>query len=1004
MRLGVVPPGQFLPMKRSVVKIDSRNAAPRALRGNRPAPFPIVGIGASAGGLEAFSELLRQLPVKTGMAFVLVQHLDPKHSSELKEILGRTTEIPVAEVRDGTVVRPDHIYVIPPDTVMSIKGGILRLGARVLMRGQHLPIDHFLRSLAEDSADRAISVILSGTASDGTEGSRVVKAAGGITFAQDEKSARYGGMPQSAANTGCVDFVLPPSAIAHELARVGQHPYLAPTAAAKPELTIANGDQMETLLSLLRVSSGVDFTHYKHTTLQRRIKRRMVVHKLEKVTDYVRFIRSKPGELDELYKDILIHVTSFFRDPDAFEALHKHVFRHLFQDNRAGTVRVWVPGCSTGEEVYSLAMAMLEYIWLETKKTARPTLGSVPFQIFATDISEASLDRARAGIYSVAAVANMSPERLRRFFVKLDTGYQINKSVREMCIFARQNVAKDPPFSNLDLISCRNLLIYLGAVLQKRVIPTLHYALKPDRYLMLGGSETLGIFAEYFSPLDKKNRIFQKKKSVSRLSTYFNGVEYGIRRVENTKPTREPEVAFTVEKAADRVLFNRFVPASIVVNEEMEIVHFRGKTGPYLEPASGHPTFNLVKMAREGLLVDLRAALTRAQKDGAPVRKEGVTIRSNGDLREVHLEVTPIRAEGSPERFYLIVFQDAPVSKSLDERKGSKKSSPEKNISGREKERWQRETNQLREQLQGLIEDHETVTEEFKAANEEVMSANEELQSTNEELETAKEELQSTNEELTTLNEELQNRNAELSLANNDLLNLLDNVSIPVVIVGNDLHIRHFTPPAQKLLNLLPGDIGRRLNEIRPNLDLQDMGTLARETIDTMVAHELEVRESGNGKWHLMRVRPYKTWDNKIEGAVVSFQDIDVLKRNAEQAQVFADAISETAREAILVLDANLRVTHANPAFYRNFGVSRTDTESRAIYDLGDGQWNIPKLRELLEHILPNNGLVEDFEVRHDFPHLGSRVMMLNARRIEPQAGRQLILLHIEDVTGKKLN
>ena len=595
----------------------------------------------------------------------------------------------------------------------------------------------------------------------------------------------------------------------------------------------------------------------------------------------------------------------------------------------------------------------------------------------------------------------ISPERLRRFFVKLDGGYQINKSVREMCIFARQNVAKDPPFSNLDLITCRNLLIYLGAVLQKRVIPTLHYALKPDGYLMLGGAETLGTFAEYFHPVDKKNRLFQKKKSAARLTTYFSG-EYGIRRVDDNKAVREADGVSSLEKAAERVLSNRFVPTSIVINEEMDIVQFRGKTGAYLEPASGHPTFNLVKMAREGLLVDVRAALTKARKERAPVRKEGVSIQSNGGTREVDLEVIPIRGEGMPERFYLIAFQDAPVPEPVKDRTGGKKGSAPKSIRVRESERLKRERSQLREQLQGLIEDHETVTEEFKASNEEVMSANEELQSTNEELETAKEELQSTNEELTTLNEELQHRNAELSLANNDLLNLLDNVSIPVVIVGNDLHIRHFTPPAQKLLNLLPGDIGRRLNEIRPNLEVH-LGILVRDTIDTISTRELEVRESGNGKWHLMRVRPYKTWDNKIEGAVISIQDIDSLKRDLEQAQLFADAISETAREAILVLDSNLRVTNANAAFYRNFEVSRDETENRAIYDLGGKQWNIPKLRELLERIIPNDELVTDFEVRHDFPHLGPRIMMLNARRIEPQ-GRQLILLQIEDVTGKKSN
>ncbi len=990
-------------MRGSVVKMKSRTTA-APMRGHRPAPFPIVGIGASAGGLEAFSELLRHLPVKTGMAFVLVQHLDPKHSSELREILARTTKIPVTEVADGTAVRPDHIYVIPPGKIMSIKTGILRLGARVLTHGQHLPIDHFLRSLAEDSASRAISVILSGTASDGTEGCRAIKAAGGITFAQDDKSAKYAGMPQSAVNTGCVDFVLAPEVIADELARISKHPYLTAAASEKPELVLAASDHMETLMSLLRVASGVDFTHYKHTTLERRIKRRMVLHKLEKVEDYVRYIKAKPSELDDLYQDILIHVTSFFRDPDAFGALHKHVFPKLFQERKTGTIRVWIPGCSTGEEVYSLAMAMLEYIWLETQRTARPALGSVPFQIFATDISESSLDRARAGIYPQTVVADISPERLRRFFVKLDGGYQINKSVREMCIFARQNVAKDPPFSNLDLITCRNLLIYLGPVLQKRVLPTFHYALKPEAYLMLGGAETLGNFAEYFSPVDKKNRIFQKKKAVPRLATYFSNLDFDIRRGEDRRIPREPEPSATVEKAADRILFNRFVPASIVVNEDMEIVHFRGKTGAYLEPASGHPTFNLAKMAREGLFVDLRAALSKARKERAAVRKDGVVIQSNGVTREVAVDVTPIRSQGTPERFYLIVFQEASVSAPAKDSRKRKKAADPKPVPAPESERSKREINQLRDQLQGLIEDHETVTEEFKASNEEVMSANEELQSTNEELETAKEELQSTNEELTTLNEELQHRNAELTLANNDLLNLLDNVSIPVVIVANDLHVRHFTPPAQKLLNLLPGDIGRRLTEIRPNLDVQDLGAMAREAIDTMSSQEFEVRESGSGKWHLMRVRPYKTWDNKIEGAVLSFQDIDVLKRNLEQAKLFAEAISETAREAILVLDSNLRVSNANPAFYRNFGVSLDETENRPIYELGNRQWNIPRLRELLESILPNDGLVENFEVRHNFQHLGPRVMMLNARRIEPQPGRQLILLHIEDVTGKKMN
>ncbi len=982
-------------MKGSVVKIKPHKSSSSLAKAAPPASFPIVGIGASAGGLEAFSDLLHHLPEKTGMAYVLVTHLDPKHSSDLRDILSRTTKIPVHEVSDGVQVQRDHIYVIPPNTNIAIRNGVLRLAARSLTRGQHLPIDHFLRSLAEDRGNRAISVILSGTASDGTEGSRAVKAAGGITFAQDEKSAKYFSMPHSAVIAGCVDFVLSPAEISKELTRVGKHPYLAPV--PEPDHPVAAGDQIEALLLLLREGTGVDFTHYKQTTLQRRIARRMVLHKLEDLKSYIRFVRNTPSEIDELYQDILIHVTGFFRDPDAFEALRKQVFPDLFRDSKRGTIRIWVPGCSTGEEVYSLAMSLLEYLWLETTRTAKATLGSTPFQIFATDISEAALDRARTGLYSEALLADVSAERLKRFFLRLDGGYQIVKPVREMCIFAKQNVAKDPPFSNLDLVSCRNLLIYLGPVLQKRVIPTFHYALKPGGYLLLGGAESLGAYGEYFSPVDKKNKIYQKKKSATRMLPHFGGMEYGIRRPQDARIT-EARPVFSVEKEVDRLLSTRFVPPSIVVNDEMEIVEFRGKTGPYLEPAAGQPTFSLSKMAREGLLVDLRAALSRCKRERAVVRKEGVHIQSNGSSREVNLEIIPLKGNGPGEYFYVIIFQDAVPAPAKD-KEAHRKAPTKKYLDTRENVRLKRELEQVQEQFQSLAEEHETTSEEFKSANEEVLSANEELQSTNEELETAKEELQSANEELTTLNEELQNRNLELTATNNDLLNLLGNVTVPVVIVGVDQRIRRFTPPAQKLLNLLPADVGRRLGEIRPNLEVQDLGEIAQNTIDNLVAQDIEVSESGTGVWYLMRVRPYKTWDNKIDGAVISFQDIDTVKRSLDRMHQFADSLIENAHEPILVLDAGLHVATANLAFYRDFQVSREETEDRAIYELGNGQWNIPKLRELLEHVLPGNDRVENFEVRHNFPQLGARVMKLNAQRIEPQQGRELILLYIEDIT-----
>jgi two-component system CheB/CheR fusion protein len=962
--------------------------------------FPIVGIGASAGGLEAFSELLRHLPEKTGMAFVLVQHLDPKHGSVLQEILSRTTKIPVTEVIQGVVVQPDHAYVIPANTNLTLKNGMLQLGSRVLTRGQHMPINDFFRSLAESAGQQAIGVILSGTASDGTEGCRAIKAAGGITFAQDEESAKYDSMPRNAVNAGCIDFILSPKDIARELGGISQHPYVARVLSPETEgFEGMVGSELNALFGLLRESTGVDFTNYKHTTLQRRIRRRMVVHKVAKLKDYLRFIGKRPEELDELYRDLLIHVTGFFREPEAFVALRKHVYPKLFEGRKPDNpIRVWVAGCSTGEEVYSIAITLLEYMWVHSRNISQ---AATAIQIFATDISDTALDRARTGLYTEAAVSEISPDRLKRFFIRLDGGFQVNKSIRDMCIFAKQNLVKDPPFSNLDLVSCRNLLIYLGPVLQRRVIPTLHYALKPGGHLMLGSAENLGGFADHFGLVDKKDKIYQKRKTSARLTTYFANPDYLPIKAGDPKLHRELPAPFTVEREVEHLLVNRFVPASIVVNDQLEIVQFHGKTGAYLEPPAGQPSFSLSKMAREGLLVDLRAALNTAKKTNATVRKDGVQIQSETGMREVGLEVVPLRGPSAHERFYVVVFQDEvrkPVG--LADKGKAGKTVKIARSTARDTELLKREMNQLKEQLRLLIEEHETTTEEFKSAHEEVLSANEELQSTNEELETAKEELQSTNEELTTLNEEMQNRNAELGSANNDLLNLLGHVDIPVVMVSNDLRIRRFTPPAQKLLNLLPGDIGRRLGEIRPNLDVEDLESLAHEAIRRVAPQERQVRTKEGG-WQVLHVRPYKTWDNRIEGAVISLQDVDNLKRSLDQTREYADTIVESAREPIVVLNASLQVTAANPAFYRAFDVSREETEMRLIYQLGNGQWNIPRLRELLEEIVPRNSRVDDFAMRHDFPHLGQRDMLLNARRVEMQPGHPFILLAIEDVTEK---
>jgi len=964
-----------------------------------PGVFPIVGVGASAGGLEAFSELLHNLPEKTGMAFVLVQHLDPKHESALPEILGRTTKLPVKEVANGTIVQPDHVYVIPANTSMIIESGALRLSARSLVRGQHMPIDSFFRSLAKEVGQRSIGIVLSGTASDGTEGCRAIKAAGGLTFAQDEESAKYDSMPRSAIHAGCIDFILTPKDIARELGGIGQHPYVARALSPKKdEFSGMMGGELDALFGLLRESTGVDFTNYKHTTLQRRIRRRMTLHKIEKLKDYLRFIGKKPIELEELYRDLLINVTGFFREPEAFLALRKQVYPDLFEGRKPDTpIRVWVAGCATGEEAYSIAITLLEYLWAHTRNISQ---AAMPIQIFATDISDTALDRARSGLYTKAAVSGISPERLKRFFVRQDDGFQVNKSVRDMCIFARQNLVKDPPFSNLDLVSCRNLLIYLGPLLQRSVIPTLHYALKPNGYLMLGEAESLGGFGDHFALVDKKNKVYQKRKTTARLATYFASRDYSPRRMEDARMGMHFPAPFAVENEVEQLLINRFVPASVVVNDQMEIVQFQGKTGAYLEPAAGQPTFSLSKMAREGLVVDLRAALSKAKKSNAAVRKEGVQFQSEGKVREVDIEVLPLRAHGAQERYYVVVFKDGVQAPLRAGEKPADKTRKTDHPTLRENESLKRETAQLRGQLSSLIEDHETTLEEFKSVNEEVLSANEELQSTNEELETAKEELQSTNEELTTLNEEMQNRNAELNSVNSDLVNLLDTVDLPVVMVSMDLRIRRFTPPAHKLLNLLPADIGRRLGEIRTNLELQDLETLVKETIHSMSPQEREVREKG-GAWYALRIRPYKAWDGKISGAVISLQDIDTLKRSLEQTREYADGLVENSQGCLLLLDDQLRITAASRAFYRTFDAYAKETEGYPIYELGNGQWNIPALRDMLEQVVPRNAQVSNYEVTRDFPKLGPRTMLLNAQRVELQTGHPFILLAIEDVSEK---
>lgn len=740
--------------------------------------FPIVGVGASAGGLEAFTQLLRALPADTGMAFVLIQHLDPKHESILTDILSRSTKMPVTEVKDGIRVEPNHIYVLPPNMSMGISQVVLSLILRPQTSTPHMPIDHFLHSLALDQGSKSIGVILSGTGSDGAIGLEAIKAEGGITFAQDEKSAKYNGMPHSAIATGCVDFILPPEEIVKELVRIGHHLYVAhPKFVKTASLAPEDSNSLNEIFKLMCTASGVDFTHYKHATVKRRIMRRMALHRIEGLEDYVKYLKDNPAEVGTLSQDMLINVTGFFRDSESFEALKDQILPSIAKNRSPEEpIRIWVPGCSTGEEVYSIAICLLEFLGDRAANT--------PIQIFATDISETVIAKARTGVYIENIVADVSPERLRRFFVKVDRGYQIAKSVRDMCVFAKHNLTKDPPFSNLDLISCRNVLIYMGLVLQNGVMQILHYALKPSGFLMLGSAEGIGNFPDMFAPVDKKHKIYSKKVTSAPPTFHFVS-NYSVEKKPIDKKTdEEVRSGPDIQKETDHIILSEYAPAGVIINDDMEILQFRGQTGPYLNPASGRASLNLLKMVQEGLLLDLRAAIQRAKKEGERVRKEGLKIKYNGEMRDVSIEVIPLKA--SEERCFLVLFKEVtqtPIPE-LDKTKTKKAQSgkSKQEAANHEITKLRKELDATTERLQSTIQEQEAFNEELKSANEEVMSSNEELQSINEELETTTEELQSVNEELNTVNQELQNRNTELSQLNDDLNNVLSSTNVPMVL------------------------------------------------------------------------------------------------------------------------------------------------------------------------------------------------------------------------------
>ena len=969
----------------------------------RHLPFPVVGIGASAGGFEAIGTVLKHLPADTGMSFVVIMHLDPRHNSKLTELLSRGTAMPVREIRDGISIEPNHVYILPPNHDAIMQEKCLRLVRRPETERLHMPIDHFFLSLAGQQGERAIGVVLSGTGTDGTAGLSAIKAEAGISVAEAEDSAKYFGMPGSAIEAGCVDAVLPAKDIAGELARIARHPFIRPRAKLKegkpfPE----SADALGKVFFLLKQHWMVDFSLYKHSTLRRRISRRMVLQRIERLEDYVTLLRSNPSELEALFHDLLINVTSFFRDKAAYAAIQKKLVPRLLKGKpEGGEVRVWVPGCATGEEAYSLAICLSE----EIARSSR----NLKLQIFGTDLSETAIARARLGLFPAAIARDVSPERLRRFFTKTTGGYKINRGIRDLCTFARQNLCEDPPFSRLDMVSCRNVLIYLGAVLQKRCMPVFHYALNPGGFLILGTSETVGAATDLFTLADKHNKIYAKKNVALHRDLEFmsqvalanppeGSMKSALQRLE--VPDREPR---DLQSLADRIILNQYAPSGVIIDAQMRVHEFRGRTGRFLEHSPGAATLNLLQMVRTSLVVDLRTAIHEALRKGIPVRKEGVPLKVNNHLSEVTIAVVPFGPPEASEKWLLVLFDEGRAIPESGEKADGGRRGAKAPTDRRDGEivRLNSELSANKESLQAIIEVQEATNEELKSANEEIESSNEELQSTNEELETAKEELQSTNEELITLNEELSNRNVEMAQVNNDLTNLLSSINIPILMVDETLAVRRATPLATKLFNLIPTDIGRRLTDLKANLSVSNIEGMIREVLESLTTREAKVQDNQE-RWYSMRIRPYRTGDNRIDGAVITLVDIDEDQRNLsrlELASQYTDALLDTVREPMVVLDPELRVRKASRTFYDTFGLTPKKIAGIHFCEIGAGEWDVKPIRQLLEERLPHSARVADLEVEVAFRKLGRRTLAINARRLETR-GEFAVLLAIEDVTG----
>ena len=941
-------------------------------RRTAPQPQRVVGVGASAGGLDALKQLVACVPPDSGLALVILQHLPPSQIGQLASLLAAATTLPVIDVVSGHRIEPNTILVVPPHTAACLFRGALVLRTASPGARPRQPIDTLFTSIADVLRERAVGVVLSGTAHDGTEGLRAIRAAGGLGFAQDPSTAQFDEMPRSAIAAGVAEFVLSPAQIGDELGKIAK---LGPRPGVALERS-ATATGIDRVLEQLREASGIDFSSYKRSTIERRLARRLARHRLGSLDEYSSFLTAHPDEASVVYEDLLIHVTEFFRDRPMLDRLVEQVFPELVRSKSAtAPLRVWVPGCSTGEEVYSLAILLIELCGERSR----------PLQLFGSDLSERAIECARQGHYPETIAEQVGEDRLARFFHREEGGYRINRDVRERCVFVRHDLVTDPPFSKLDLVSCRNVLIYLGVSLQQRVLPIFHYALNQPGYLLLGPAETVAGFESQFQPIDGDARIYARRPAPRTSLTFPIASQLG--RLPTRRPADPIRSALDVQREVDHVLLARYAPACVLIDDNLDVVQFRGRTGAYLEAPPGQPQLNVLRMARDGLASALPLAVQRARQSNASVRQDDVIVHDHGREQRFRLEVVPLRSQASAKRHFLVMFEPAATRPTPSPRRAPGKLRLQER---EELERLRQELDAAKEYVNSVVAQHLATSEELGITNEELQSTNEELQSTNEELQTAKEELQSTNEELETVNEELQRGNVDLREANDDLVNVLASVDIAIIIVDAERHVRRFTPKARAVMKLIPGDVGRPIADLQPSVEVAGLDGMIAEVIESLVVHESEVLHR-DGTSYRMQIRPYRTTDHKISGAVIAFVDITALRA----ARDYTAAIVGTVPTPLVVVDERLLVRSANPAFLAMFDTAASELAGRTLLELGN--WCPPTLRVRLEEVAATGVGFENLELEYR-GRASDLVLRLGARTL-PSADGRLILVAIADVT-----